>query len=193
MIRLWMVMLLFWGLDIYTCHLFAHLFLCVGEQNTGGGGYCSVYCFPAQRRVHSCIPSCAFRSSNTVSLLSTSCASHPLNEAVISVNAPQIVLTHTRFILICAFTRSRDSYQSAMMRVFTYTFLIPSRLLKKHPWSFQHHPDDYCSNMRHTRSQTLICQQDDAALYVICVALILLGSDWAEVSPEQLTITPAPL
>lgn len=71
---------------LYTCHLFASLFLCVYGADTDG---VRIYCLSVN--LPSCIPSCVFHSSITVSLLYKPCASHLPNEAVIAVKAPQFV------------------------------------------------------------------------------------------------------
>lgn len=121
-IGLWTVMLLFEDL-IYTHAIYLPILcVCVGRtQRVWGFTVCPLL---PLHRVHSCIPPCVFRSSIIVSPLSTSCASHPLNEAVIAVKAPQFVFTcpelksHSLCLLICAFSRSPDSYQSAMILVF---------------------------------------------------------------------------
>lgn len=85
-IRLWTVILLFWKLEIQSCH-----FACVGR--TQRGWRFTVCPLGPLCRVHSCIPLHVFHSSITVSPLCTSCASHPPNEPVITVKAPQFVFT----------------------------------------------------------------------------------------------------
>lgn len=156
-----MVKLLFKGLDIFTCHLFAHLCLCVCGQDTEGvriyclsvtssaPGFTHAYHCVCVPLIHHCI--CV---RHTLLMRRWSLTDHLL---VLSWNHPHSV--H------CAFTRPPDSYQSAMMLIFN----IGKVYVKKHPWSFiSFLPSaDYCSIITHTHKPWFVNQDDASCMWFV--------------------------